>query len=405
MTTEMFAHRARAIAASSLPIRHPFTWGHEAARSRLGLDIIDLSLGNPDLEPAPAVRSALRSLAAEEAPGRHRYMDNAGFEDVREAVAGHLSRTPGIHVGADSVYLTCGAAGALKIVFGAILDRGDEVIVFAPYFPEYIRFIRSAGATPVAVRPGALFQLDIEAFEAKLTAKTRAVVLNNPNNPTGVSYPDSIVARLASVLAAHRLRTGKQVHIVADEAASGLVYDGRRCASVLAAWDAVWLVRSCSKDASLAGERIGYLAWGPALTTQETMPLLRATARTLGFASAPALMQRLLPYTLAHPLDTSAYRRRSKHFVAILRAAALDAAMPDGGFFVFPRSPIADDQCFCRLLAEDGVLCVPGEAFGAPGYFRASLTSPLARVEAAAHRIAYRAQLVREARSKQRASA
>jgi aspartate aminotransferase len=398
MTSEIFARRARELDASSSPIRHPFEWGREAARAHPELDIIDLSLGNPDLEPSPAVRDALRRLAADEAPGRHRYMDNAGFEEVREAVAAHLALSSGVEVGADSVYLTCGAAGALRIVLGAVLDLGDEVVVFAPYFPEYLGFVQRAGATPVVVRPGAGFQLDLAAFEAALTARTRAVILNNPNNPTGVRYPDAIAARLASVLAAHRERTGTLVHIVADEAYSGLVYDGRRCSSVLAAWDAAWLVRSCSKDASLAGERIGYFAWGAALSTPETMPLLRSTARALGFASAPALMQRLLPHTLAHPLDTSEYRRRCERFVAILRAGGLDAALPEGGFFVFPRSPIADDRRFCQLLAERGVLCVPGTAFGAPGYFRASLTQPLARVEASAARITGCAQFVREAR-------
>lgn len=397
MKSEIFAHRAREIAASSSLVRHLFEWGREAAKARPELDVIDLSLGNPDLEPAPAVREALRWLVAEEAPGKHRYMDNAGFEEVRETVAMHLSLSSERRVAADAVYLTCGAAGALQIVFGAILDPGDEVIVFAPYFPEYIGFVQSAGATPVVVPAGAGFQLDLEAFAAALTPRTRAVILNNPNNPTGVRYPEAMTTGLASVLAAHRERTGTLVHIVADEAYAGLVYDGRRRASVLAAWDAVWLVRSCSKDASLAGERIGYFAWGPALSTPETMPLLRSTARALGFASAPALMQRLLPYALAHPLDTSEYRRRSERFVAILRAGGLEAALPEAGFFVFPRSPIPDERRFCRLLADRGVLCVPGSAFGAPGYFRASLTQPRARIEAAAERITDCAQSVREA--------
>jgi aspartate aminotransferase len=397
MNREIFARRAcESVAAGSL-IRHLFEWGREAARAHPELDIIDLSLGNPDLEPSPAVREALRTLVAEAAPGTHRYMDNAGFEGVRDAVASHVSVSSGMHLAADSVYLTCGASGALQIVFGAILDPGDEVLLFAPYFPEYIGFVQNAGATPVVVRPGPGFQLDLAAFEAALTPRTRAVVLNNPNNPTGVRYPASISARLGSLLAAHRERTGTLVHLVADEAYAGLVYDRRPAASVLAAWEAVWLVRSCSKDASLAGERIGYFAWGPGLSTPETLPLLRSTARALGFASAPALMQRLLPHALAHPVDTSEYRRRCERFVAVLGAGGLDATVPEAGFFVFPRSPIADDRRFCQLLADRGVLCVPGAAFGAPGYFRASLTQPGARVEAAAERIAGCAQLAREA--------
>jgi aspartate aminotransferase len=395
MTSAIFSRRACAGAATGSLTRQLFEWGREAVRARPDLDIIDLSLGNPDLEPSPAVRSALRRLVAEETPGRHRYMDNAGFEDVRDAVASCLSLTAGIRVGPDSVYLTCGAAGALQIVFGAILDPGDEVIVFAPYFPEYIGFVRRALAIPVVSPSDAGFQIDLAAFESALTPRTRAVIVNTPNNPTGVTYPASIVARMASVLAAHRARTGRLVHIVADEASCGLVYDGTRSASVLAAWEAVWLVRSCSKDASLAGERIGYFAWGPALSTPETMPLLRGTARALGFASAPALMQRLLPHALAHPLDPSEYQRRCERFVAILRDGGLDAGSPEGGFFVFPRSPIADDRRFCRLLASCGVLCVPGTAFGAPGYFRASLTSPMARIEDAALRVTRCAQLAR----------
>ncbi len=402
MPSEIFARRAYEGAASSSLIRNLFEWGREAARARPELDIVDLSLGNPDLEPAPAVRAALRRLVAEETPGRHRYMDNAGFEEVRAAVAAHLSRSSGIPLGADSVYLTCGAAGALQILFAALLDPGDDVLLFAPHFPEYLGFVRSAGATPVVVPPGAGFQLDFEALEAALTARTRALVLNDPNNPTGVRYPAGVPARLAALLAAHRERTGTLVHIVADEAYSGLAYDRTPRASVLAAWDAAWLVRSCSKDASLAGERIGYFAWGPAMATPETLLLLRSTARALGFASAPALMQRLLPCALANPLDSSEYLRRCERFVAILSAGNLNAALPDGGFFVFPRSPIADDRRFCRLLAERGVLCVPGTAFGAPGYFRASLTQPLARVEVAAGRIVDCAQRVREARPNER---
>jgi aspartate aminotransferase len=404
MKRQIFAQRARATGGPSALIRHLFEWGREAARAHPELDIVDLSLGNPDLEPAPAVREALRRLVAEPAPGKHRYMDNAGFEEVRETVAQHLSRSSGVPLAADSVYLTCGAAGALQIVFGAILDPGDEVIVFAPYFPEYIGFVQRAGATPVVVPPGPGFQLDLEAFAAALSPKTRAVILNDPNNPTGMRYPASAATLLASVLAAHRESTGRLVHIVADEAYTGLVYDRTPRASVLTAWDAVWLVRSCSKDASLAGERIGYFAWGPALSMPETLPILRSVARALGFASAPALMQRLLPFALAHALDTSEYRERSESFVALLRAGGLEAALPEAGFFVFPRSPIGDDRRFCRLLADRGVLCVPGTAFGAPGYFRASLTQPMGRVKAAAFRITACAQLVRKNRPKELAA-
>jgi aspartate aminotransferase len=399
MEHERFSRRAHDADASGSLTRHLFAWGRDAAQAHPELDVIDLSLGNPDLEPAPAVCAALQVLVADTSKGMHRYMDVAGFPDVREAVAAHLSRSSGIHVGGHSVYLTCGAAGALQIVFGALLNPGDEVIVFAPYFPEYVGFIRSALAVPKVVRPGVKFRLDLRAFEAALTTKTRAVIVNNPNNPTGVLHPAGTLARLAAVLAAHRERTGAVVHVIADEAGCGLAYDGRGSASMLAAWDAVWLVRSCSKDASLAGERIGYLAWGPGLSTPRTLPLLSATARSFGFASAPALMQRLLPHVLAHPLDASEYRRRSARFVATLTAGGLEVVHPEAGFFVFPRSPIADEQTFCRLLASRGVLCVPGSAFGAPGYFRASLTQPLARVEEAACRITRCARLALAART------
>jgi len=379
--------------------RELYDWGREAARAHPELDVIDLSLGNPDLEPNPAVCSALRSLAADDTPGRHRYMDNAGYEDVRETVARHLSESSGVPIGTDSVYLTCGAAGALRIVMSALLDPGDEIIVFAPYFPEYLGFIRSAGGTPKVVRAGERFQLDLVAFETALTPRTRAVIVNDPNNPTGVRYPASTWVRLASMLAAYRERTGRLVHVIADEAGCGLTYDGRCSASVLAACAAAWLVRSCSKDASLAGERIGYLAWRAAHSSPRMLALLRTTARSLGFANAPALMQRLLPYVLAHPLDATEYRRRSERFIGILTAGGVDVVHPEAGFLAFPRSPIADDRRFCRLLAGRGVLCVPGSAFGAPGYFRASLTQPLGRIEEAAARITRCAQRVFEART------
>lgn len=382
------SRRCLELAEMGSEIRKTFAQGEELRRKRPELDLIDLSLGNPDLEPPDAVHDAMLHLLRHPERGQHRYMDNAGYAGVRAFVAGKLSKSEGVEIGENQVFLTVGAAGALQILLRFLLDPGDEALLLAPFFSEYQPYVSNLAAVPVVVPPGPGFVPDLEAIAARLTPRTRLLFLNTPNNPSGVAYPPDSITALAALLEEHRRRTGRLVHLVSDEPYARLLFRGKEPVQVLKAYPYAWLVRSHSKDLGLAGERIGYLAWGAKLAQADTLPLLRNAARCTGFVNAPALMQRILPQCFDAKVDVGIYEERAKAFVRILTAGGMECVSPGGGFFVFPRAPIPDCRAFCReLLEREAVLCVPGAGFGSPGFFRASLTQPIKRVNEAAERI------------------
>lgn len=380
----LFSRRALSLSAPAAGPRQMFRLGELRARERPEIDLIDLSLGNPDLDPPEAVGEALRLLTSRVVPGVHRYMDSAGFADVRERLAAHLREREALPVTAQSLHLTCGAAGGLQILLLALLDAGDEVVVLAPYFPEFLSFIANAGARAVIVPPGPGFLPRLEDIAAALSPRTRALLLNTPNNPSGAVYPQALIDGIAGLLREHR--GAGVVQLISDETYARLRFDGRPPSPILRSYDATWVVRSFSKDVGLAGERIGYLAWGPELARVDPGPVLAAAARSLGYASAPALAQRLIPAALGAAAPVETYARRAQAFTSVLRGGGVEIRPPQGTFYAFPRAPM-EDEAFCQRLADRGVLCVPGRAFGAPGYFRASLTQPLERIVIAAERI------------------
>lgn len=366
-------------------IRRVFLLGQHLKQTRPELDIIDLSLGNPDLEPPIEVKKALLHLIEKGEPGAHRYMDNAGLLSTREFLSRELSKSEGVDVQRDSVFMTCGAAGALQIVLRTVLSPGDEVVFFAPYFVEYLPYVVDMGNVPVIVECDEDHVPLLEQFEKSLTSKTRAVIINSPNNPTGVVYSEKVLSQIAGVLKRHHQKTGKLVHLISDEPYARLVFSNVTLPSMLKLYDATWLVRSHSKDLGLAGERIGYVAWGPRLAHPQTLAMLRNSARAIGFPNAPALMQRLLPHVYHSSVDIGEYEKRVRLFVDTLETYGVHTVRPGGSFFVFPKSPIPDDKKFCEIVAAQGVLVVPGSGFGKAGYFRASLTQSIDRLVSAAH--------------------
>ncbi|MEN9826379.1 MAG: hypothetical protein RI953_2124 [Pseudomonadota bacterium] len=373
-------------------IRRVFLLGQKMREENPAIDLVDLSLGNPDLEPPERVLNELVELAREHVAGAHRYMDNAGYPDVREWLAKRLSSSEHVQISRDSVFLTCGAAGALQILMRTLLDPGDEVILLAPFFSEYRPYVINMGAQPVIVGSNDAHLPDMAKLRAALSPRTRAIIINSPNNPSGVLYPESVVREIAQLLMSHHEETGRVVHLISDEPYARLLFNPAELVSVLKLYPATWLVRSHSKDLGLAGERIGYLAWGPELALPETLNALRNSARALGFVNAPALMQRLLPRVFDASVDVSQYKARVDAFVDILQAAGIDCVRPRASFFVFPKSPVADDHAFTEALVRHGVLAVPGSSFGKSGYFRCSLTQPLERVVEGARRIVQCAQ-------------
>ena len=368
-------------------IRRIFMLGQKLKVNNPDIDLIDLSLGNPDLEPPIQIHNLLIHLLSIYEKGSHRYMDSAGLEEVRAYLAAELTKSEKVKISSNSVYLTVGAAGAIQIVLRAFLDKDDEVIIFNPYFPEYIPYVENFGAKPIIVKCDDTHQPIIQDLEKKMTNKTKVVILNSPNNPSGVAYSRETLEGITGVLLKRKEKNGQVIQLLSDEPYTRVIYKEDKLSPLLTMYRNTWLVRSFSKDLGLAGERIGYIAWRNDPAFAEAQNAFRNSSRILGFVSAPRLMQRLIPVIYNTKIDVSIYQRRVESFVKILRTGGLEVEIPDAGFFVFPKTPIVNDKKFCEDLVNIGVLCVPGSAFGSPGYFRASLTQEQDRVEMAAQRI------------------
>lgn len=369
-------------------IRRIFMLGQKLKETNPDLKLIDLSLGNPDLDPPQELKKILVELINSKAQGNHRYMDAAGLIEVRQFLADRLSQSEGIDVSANSVYLSVGAAGALQILFRTFLDPNDEVIIFAPYFPEYIPYTQNFGAKPVIVKSNSYHIPILKDFEKKISHKTKLIVLNSPNNPAGIAYHEEVLQKIIDILEFRLKKYNQIIQIISDEPYYRIIYDSKSSYSLLKNYPFTWIVRSFSKDLGLAGERIGFIAWKNDKFAFDLSNVLRNSSRVLGFVSAPRLMQRLIPHAYNFKVDVAVYQKRVFSFIKILEESGVRTQTPDAGFFVFPKSPYKDDRRFCEELVNSGVLCVPGSAFGCPGYFRASLTQSQSHVEEAARRIA-----------------
>ncbi|BCO08328.1 aspartate aminotransferase [Desulfolithobacter dissulfuricans] len=338
--------------------------------------VFDFSLGNPDVPPPPRFTEVLRELVEEDRPGMHAYMPNGGLPWVREALAAKLSQEQGVEIGAGEVLMTCGAAGALNVVMKALLDPGDEVIILSPFFVEYNFYVDNHGGQTKIVPTDEEFCLDLGAIEAALSEKTKAVLINSPNNPTGQVYSRESLAALGRLLDEAGEKFCTTIYLISDEPYRKIVFDDCEVPSIMEATDNSIVVSSYSKDLSLPGERIGYLAVHPEIF-EKTMLLdaLTLANRILGFVNAPALMQRVVERLQDETVDTSIYARRREIFCRVLDEAGFEYVRPRGAFYLFPKTPI-DDVEFCGLLQEEKILAVPGRGFGAPGYIRLAFCVP-----------------------------
>jgi aspartate aminotransferase len=345
-------------------------------KQRLGADqVADLSLGNPVLEPPAPVLERLKALAADPTPGTHRYMSNAGFESTRTAVARFLERRSEVPYSAGHVVMTVGAGGALNALLKALLDPGDEVVLLAPYFAEYRFYVANQGGVPVVVQTDERFRPSAAAVAAALSPRTRAVLLNAPNNPTGVVYPPEDLDALAEVLTKASRAQGRPVWLVSDEPYRAVVYDGAVVPWPVHHYRDTVHVTSFSKDLALPGERIGYLAVNPASPEAESLVAACTFAnRILGFVNAPALQQRLVEGLLDVQIDAAPYARHRAVLLEALAAAGYEVVPPQGAFYLFPRvpRPDGDDLAFVRACVEERLLVVPGRGFGRAGFFRMS---------------------------------
>jgi aspartate aminotransferase len=334
-------------------------------------NVFDFSLGNPDLSPPPEFQKTLVELAQKDSPGSHAYMPNGGYPFVREAVAARISIEQGVTLSADEMLMTCGAAGGLNVTLKALLDPGDEVIILAPFFVEYKFYVDNHGGVSKVVSTDDSFDLDLGAIEAAVNEKTKAIIINSPNNPTGQIYSQESLAALGKVLTTASQKYSGTIFLIADEPYRKIVFDNNDVPSIMQAYPNSIVVSSYSKDLSLPGERIGYIALHPEI--DEKLPLVGALTlanRILGFVNAPALMQRVVAELQGASVDNSIYTKRREVFCKILADTGYEFMPPKGAFYVFPKSPIGDDVEFVSRLQEQKILAVPGKGFGAPGYFR-----------------------------------
>ncbi len=360
-----------AILEKSSWIRKMFEEGAQLKAIHGEDNVFDFSLGNPNLPPPAAFKSTLLSIIQNVEDGGHGYMPNPGYPFVRQAVAEFLSKEHNQEFTENEILMTCGAAGAINVVLKTILNPGEEVISPAPFFVEYGFYVDNHGGELKTVPTLPDFTLDLNVIEAAITEKTRAVLVNFPNNPTGQVYSQESLGALGDILKKKGDAFGKTIYLLSDEPYRKIAYDNIEVASIFKAYSESILLNSYSKDLSLPGERIGYIAIHPKAVHKAGLADGMALAnRILGFVNAPALMQRVVGELQGATVDMAAYARKRDLLCDGLGKAGYEFVTPSGAFYLFPKSPIPDDVEFVKALQEERILTVPGTGFGGPGFFR-----------------------------------
>ena len=343
-------------------------------KKQYGADkVYDFSLGNPSVPAPDCVREAIVDLANNEDPViLHGYMNNAGFEDVRETIAQSLNRRFGTDFSAKNLIMTVGAASGLNVILKTVLNPGEEVIVFAPYFLEYGAYVKNYDGKLVEISPDTeTFQPDLEELERKITANTRAVIVNSPHNPTGVIYSEDTIKALAAILEKKQKEYGSVIYLISDEPYRELAYDGAEVPYLTKYYKNTVVGYSYSKSLSLPGERIGYLVIPDDLEDSETVIAAAGIAnRILGSVNAPSLMQKVIARCVDAEVDVAAYDKNRRALYNGLTACGFQCIKPQGAFYLFVKSPVADEKEFCEAGKKYNILMVPGSSFACPGYVR-----------------------------------
>lgn len=354
-------------------IRMMFEEGNKLAAKYGRENVFDFSLGNPSV-PAPAeVNQAIQDIVKEEdSLFVHGYMSNAGYEDVRETIAQSLNRRFGTSFHAGNILMTVGAASGLNVILKTLLNPGEQVITFAPYFVEYGSYVRNYDGELVVVSPNTVdFQPNLVEFEEKINEKTKAIIINTPNNPTGVIYSEETLQKIAAILEKKQKEFGTSIVLLSDEPYRELAYDGAVVPYVTKYYRNTVVCYSYSKSLSLPGERIGYLVIPDELEDSATVITAAAIAnRVLGSVNAPSLMQKVIQKCVDAEVDVAAYDRNRLALYNGLKECGFECIKPQGAFYLFVKSPVADEKQFCEAGKKYNILMVPGSSFACPGYVR-----------------------------------
>lgn len=365
------AKKIESLIAKQSWIRKMFEEGTRLKEEHGAQNVYDFSLGNPKLPPPEKFNEVLKDTVDSSGPGDHGYMPNIGYPQVCAAVAEYLSKEQQVSITQKEVLMTCGAAGGLNVIFKAILDPGDEVITPAPYFVEYSSYADNHGGTLKTVSTKPDFNLDIDAISAAISEKTKAILINSPNNPTGYVYSEESLNELGELLKIKGEKLNRTIYIVSDEPYRKIVYDGIKVPSIFTCYNESVITASYSKDISIPGERLGFVAINPNASFKDDLKAAMAvTNRLLGFVNAPALMQRVVARLQGISVDISEYARKRDLICNGLADSGYEFIKPSGAFYLFPRTPISDDVEFVRSLQKELILAVPGSGFGGPGHFR-----------------------------------
>ena len=370
----MISKKMENMVANSSAIRAMFEEGNRLAKIYGSENVFDFSLGNPNVPAPDAVKYAIKELLEEEDPVvLHGYTNsNAGYEDVRKAVADSLNERFGTHFGSKNITMTVGAAGGLNVILKSLINPGDEVIAFAPYFGEYRSYTDNYDGVLIEISPNTIdFQPKLDEFEKKITQKTKAVIVNTPNNPTGVVYSEETIQKMASIIEKKQKEYGTDIYLISDEPYRELAYDDVEVPYLTKYYANTIVGYSYSKSLSLPGERIGYLVIpDEASDSEKLIGAVNVATRILGFVNAPTLQQKVVKSCLNEKTDISYYDRNRETLYNGLKELGFDCIKPEGAFYLFVKSPIADEKEFCNEAKKYNILIVPGSSFACPGYVR-----------------------------------
>ena len=380
----MISNKMKTMVSNSSVIRAMFEEGKRLSEIYGEENVFDYSIGNPNIEAPSEIKDIIIKILNEENPNKlHGYMNNSGYEDVREGIAENINVKYNTKLNYENIVMTCGAAGGLNIILKSILNPGDEVIIFAPFYGEYINYVNNFdGKIKIISADTKSFQPNLKELEKEITSKTKAIIINSPNNPSGVIYNENTIIKMSKILKMKEEELGSQIYLISDEPYREIIYDNAKVPCILNYYDNSFIGYSYSKSLSLPGERIGYVVVNSKIKDfKEMVASLNIANRILGFVNAPSLFQRVIKESLNLEVDSNIYKKNRDLLYNHLIQIGFECMKPEGTFYLFPKSPIDNDVKFCEDAKKFNILAVPGSTFGCPGYFRLSYCISYEKIE------------------------